>query len=182
MCPADDELLDSLMMYDMREICFMDRPMRGTRDYAVRVVLRLLPGDVQHKVYKFDFDKLSDEDEEEIYAVCDAVFDFIFLDTEYTPGDDEWNDMLAADKNVFKQGVLSEFVKAAVKAAIAFRSLKTGRHDYGCGFDYADPGMTEAECSGRRDQNGESDNFNSAHSLFPVQHFKNVMDGRHHHF
>ena len=72
MCSADDGLLDSLMMYDMREVCFTDRPMRGTRDYVVRVVLRLLAGDVQHKVYKFDFDRLSDEDEEEICAVCDA--------------------------------------------------------------------------------------------------------------
>ena len=131
----------------------------------------------QHKVYKFDFGRLSGEDEKEIYAVCDAVFDFIFLDTEYTPGDDEWNGMLAADKNVFKQGVLSESVKAAVKAAIAFRSLKTGRHDYGCGFDY-DPGMSETECSGGRGQIDDSDNFNL--KIFAVQHFENVTDGRDH--
>ena len=55
----DDELLDSLMTFDMREVHHEGRPMRGTREYLVRVVLRLLAGDVQHGVYKFDFDKLS---------------------------------------------------------------------------------------------------------------------------
>ena len=68
----DDELLDSLMTFDMREVHHEDRPMRGTREYLVRVVLRLLAGDVQHGVYKFDFDKLSDENEEAIHAVCDG--------------------------------------------------------------------------------------------------------------
>ena len=54
----DDELLGSLMTFDMREVHHEDRPMRGTREYLVRVVLRLLADDVQHGVYKFDFDKL----------------------------------------------------------------------------------------------------------------------------
>ena len=86
-----------------------------------------LAGDVQI-VHKFDFVKLADEDEEEIHALCDVVYDFIFLDTEFILGDDEWNERLAADKNVFKQGVLSgsvRSVRAAVKAALAFRSLTT---------------------------------------------------------
>ena len=121
---ADGMLLGSLLIYDMREVCMTDRPMRGMRDYIVRVVLGTLAGDVQI-VHKFDFGKLADEDEEEIHALCDVVYDLIFLDTEFIPGDDEWNEGLAADKNVFKQGVLGRSVRAAVKAALAFRSLTT---------------------------------------------------------
>ena len=98
------------MTFDMREVHHEDRPMRGTREYLVRVVLRLLAGDVQHGVCKFDFDKLSDEDEEAIHAVCDAAFDFIFLHTLSTSlgTNEDWNGYLAADKNVFKQGVRYE--------------------------------------------------------------------------
>ena len=98
-------LLDSLLIYDMCEVRITDHPMRGMRDYIVRVVLKILAGDVQQKVYKFDFGKLSDVDEEEIHAVCDAAFDFIFLDTEFTPGDGEWNGNLSAGKNVFNKQV-----------------------------------------------------------------------------
>ena len=100
----DDELLGSLMTFDMREVHHEDRPMRGTREYLVRVVLRLLADDVQRGVYKFDFDKLSDENEEAIHAVCDVAFDFIFLHTLSTSlgTNEDWNGYLAADKNVFK--------------------------------------------------------------------------------
>ena len=143
----------------MREVCYADRLMLGTREYVVRAVLRILAGDVQHTVYNFDFDMLSDENEEEIHAVCDAAFEYIFLDTEERPGDDEGNEELATDKNEFKRGVLYEYVRAAVKAALAFRSLPT-RYDCGYGYDYADPGMSEAACSGGRGQIDDSDNFN----------------------
>ena len=128
MLSADDELLDRLLTSDMREVRWIDRQMRDMRGYIVRAVLRTLAGDVPQIVCRFDFGKLADEDEAEIYALCDAVFDSIFLDTEFIPGDVEWNERLAAEKNVLKalkQGVLGEYVRAAVKAALAFRSLAT---------------------------------------------------------
>ena len=59
----------------MREVCYADRLMLGTREYVVRAVLRILAGDVQHTVCNYDFDRLSDENEEEIHAVCDAAFE-----------------------------------------------------------------------------------------------------------
>ena len=121
----DGELRVNFAIYGMREVCYADRFVRDMRGYIVRAVLRTLAGDVPQIVCRFDFGKLADEDEAEIYALCDAVFDSIFLDTEFIPGDDGWNERLAAEKNVLKQGVLSGSVRAAVKAALAFRSLAT---------------------------------------------------------
>ena len=74
---------------------------------------------------RIDFGKLAEDDEGEIHAVydfCDAVYDFIFLETECILGDDEWNEGLAVDKNVLKRGEVSGSVRAAVKAALVFRS------------------------------------------------------------
>ena len=116
------------MTSDMCEVRWIDRFMRDMRGNIVRAVLRTLAGDVPQSAYRFDFGKLADEDEAEIRALCGAVFDSVFLDTEFIPGDVEWNERLAAEKNVLKalkQGVLSEYVRAAVKAALAFRSLAT---------------------------------------------------------
>ena len=110
MLSADDELLDRFLCFGMRDVRMTDRPMRGMRDYIVRVVLRTLAGDVPQIVYTIDLGKLADEDEEDIHALCDAVYDFIFLDTEFTPDDGEWNEGLAADKNVSKQGELLKWV------------------------------------------------------------------------
>ena len=118
----DDELRANFVIYGMREVCYADRFVRDMRGYIVRAVLRTLAGDVPQIVCRFDFDKLADEDEAEIYALCDAVFDSIFLDTEFIPGDDEWNERLAAVGKERAEGVLSELVRAAVKAALAFRS------------------------------------------------------------
>ena len=121
----DDELRVNFAIYGMREVCYADRFVRDMRDYIVRAVLRTLAGDVPQIVCRFDFGKLADEDEAEIYALCDAVFDSISLDTEFIPGDDEWNERLAAVGKERAEGVLSELVRAAVKAALAFRSLAT---------------------------------------------------------
>ena len=172
----DDELRVNFAIYGMREVCYADRFVRDMRDYIVRAVLRTLAGDVPQIVCRFDFGKLADEDEAEIYALCDAVFDSIFLDTEFIPGDDEWNEQLAAEKNVLKQGVLSGSVRAAVKAALAFRSLAT-RDDARAAND-DDAVMTGTGSSGGDGCRNASDNFFSAHSLFPVQLCRNVMDGR----
>ena len=79
MLSADDELLDRLLTSDMREVRWIDRQMRDMRGYIVRAVRRTLAGDVPQIVCRFDFGKLADEDEAEIYALCDAVFDSIFL-------------------------------------------------------------------------------------------------------
>ena len=72
------ELKCGLVIYGMREVCYAGRPMLGTREYIVRAVLGMLAGDVQHAMYNFDFGKLhgklSDENEEEIHAVCEAAF------------------------------------------------------------------------------------------------------------
>ena len=61
------------MYWDMCEVRWIDRPVRGMRDYIVRVVLRTLAGDVPQIVYRIDFGKLADNDEAEIHALCDAV-------------------------------------------------------------------------------------------------------------
>ena len=87
-------------------------------------MLRTLAGDVAQIVHTIDFGKLAD-DEAEIHALCAAVYDFIFLETGYILGDDEWNEGIAMDKNVLKRGEVSGSVRAAVKAALTFRSLAT---------------------------------------------------------
>ena len=126
MLSADCELLGRLLYLGLREVHPTDRPMWGMRDYIVRVVLRTLAGEVPQIVYIIDFGKLADDDEAEIHALCDAVYGFIFLEAECIPFEDEWNEELAANKNVLKQGEVSGSVKAAVKAALAFRSLADG--------------------------------------------------------
>ena len=77
---------------------------------------------------------------------------------------------------MLKQGELSGSVRAAVKAALAFRSLAT-RDDARAAGDY-DAEMTGTGSSGGCGHNDDSENFIFAHSLFPVQLFKNVTDGR----
>ena len=78
MLSADDELLRRLLFLCMREVRPIDMPKRGMRDYIVRVVLRTLAGDVPQIVYRVDFGKLAGNDEAEIHALCDAVYDFVF--------------------------------------------------------------------------------------------------------
>ena len=89
MLSADDELLGRLLPFSMREVRMIDRPMRGMRDFIVRVVLRTLAGDVPRIAHKFDLGKLAGEDEAEIHSLCDVAYDSIFLETEYIRGDGE---------------------------------------------------------------------------------------------
>ena len=132
----------------------------------MRVVLRTLAGDVPQIVYRIDFGKLADDDEVEIHALCGAIYDFIFLDTECIsagPGDFLYEE-LAAIKNVLKEGELSGSVRAAVKAALAFRWLATRDDARAAGGD--DAVMTGTGSSGGDGCNDARDNFFSTHSLF----------------
>ena len=120
MLSADGELLGRLLFLACAKSGgWIDRPMRGMRDYIVRVLLRTLASDVPQIVHKIDFGKLAGDDEVKIHALCDAVNDFVILETERIPGDDEWNEGLVADKNVLKQGEVRGFVRAAVNLGSA---------------------------------------------------------------
>ena len=79
------------------------------------------------------------------------------MEFDWIPGDDEWNEELDVMKNVLKQGELSGSVRAAVKAALALRSLAT--RDDARVADDDDAMMTGTGSSGGGGGNDDRDNL-----------------------